>query len=183
MNTKSPIVNKSKKIVYKKGIFSTKTLTSENECKLLISEYERLLQLDQNNEINFSLLYNTFLNLCIKKEFNLIDTLFSLAKKHIESHLKVTDLKSDSCVEMFISKIKICEIIIEKTKYPLVNNISRFDKEAIMKINNFNPKTLILEFLKTSNILSNIKQFIISKEINYSEKTTLNILQLIVNIS
>ena len=84
---------------------------------------------------------------------------------------------------MFISKIKICEIIIEKTKYPLVNNISRFDKEAIMKINNFNPKTLILEFLKTSTILSNIKQFIISKEINYSEKTTLNILQLIVNIS
>ena len=177
---KSPLESKKLKIIYKKGIFSNKTTNSNDECKLLTSEFEKLIQNDENPDINFTILYNTFLNLCVKKEYGIIDELYKIAKNKIESLLKSTELKTNLCVEKFISNIQKCERIIEKTKYSLINNISRFDKDAIPKINNFNSKTLILEFLKSSNILSSIKQYIIGKELTYSDTTTFNILHLIV---
>ncbi len=179
---KSPITSKITKLIYKKGIMSSKSNETEIECDLLVSEYEKLVKNETSVTINYSSLYNSFLKLSIKKEYKVIDTLFMIVKREIENTLKSTQLESASCIDKFISDIKRCETLIERTKYPLLNNISRFDKEAIPKINTLNTKLLILDYLKSSNILSKLKEFVICREQNYLDQTNFKVIHLIVII-
>jgi hypothetical protein len=179
---KSPIPSKIKKVIYKKGIMSSISNETELECNLLVSEYEKLVKNETSGTISYFSLYNTFLKLSIKKEYKVVDTLFIIVKREIENTLKSTQLESSKCIDKLISDIKRCEILIERTKSPLLNNISRFDKEAIPKINTFNTKLLILDYLKSSNILLKLKEFVICREQNYSDQTNFKVIHLIVSI-
>lgn len=173
----SKILKNNFKVIYKGPMYkSIKPKDPNIIYNELTNSLKEVIKDDKSNSlIDYPKFYDYFYSIkdC-STIIDLIDKLLSFIKLEIQEIFNLNDINlkhNPIIVEDIISRFKKAKKLINTVKLILNNEKTKYEKEVILKINDYlTPKIIISDVLKASHFETHFKDYLFSNNLNSSEE-------------